>query len=66
MPWMLITCGGCGHVGDFEGFVSTPVYGELPKNTFQCPACGLAIERRHAPLGRYDGPVELVVVESRL
>jgi ribosomal protein S27E len=73
MAWMHIACGGCGHEADIDAFTRTAVFGELPKNTFQCPACGLAIERRmsgpgvsYGP-GRYvSGPVELVVVESRL
>lgn len=71
MPWMHITC-KCGHRDDIDAFTSTPIFGELPKNTFQCPACGLAIERRAGPgtlygPGRFvPGPVELVVVESRL
>lgn len=73
MPWMLMTCGKCGHKADIDEFCSTPVYGELPKGVFQCPACGIAIRRRISgpgtlyPSGHYvPGPVELVEVSPRL
>lgn len=73
MPWMLMTCGWCGHRADLDEFTRTPVGGDLPKNTFQCPACGRAFERRVSGPGvRYEsglyvpGPVELVPVPSRL
>jgi hypothetical protein len=73
MPWMLITCGSCGQSADIDAFTRTPVGGELPKNTFQCPACGCAFERRvKGPGTRYEsglyvpGPMEVVRVETRL
>jgi hypothetical protein len=73
MPWMNITCGRCFHEGDLDTFTATPIYGDLPPNTVQCPACGIAIEKRvSGPGQRYEsglyvhGPVELVVVESRM
>jgi hypothetical protein len=73
MPWMMMTCGGCGHQDDIDEFCRTPISGELPRHVYQCPRCGLAIERRvSGPGTRYEsglyvpGPVELVRVEARL
>lgn len=70
MCWM--TCGGCGHKGDFNAFCNTLIFGALPVDTYQCPACGLAIERRHgAPKVTASGyvvpgKIELTTVESRM
>lgn len=36
---MTITCGHCGHEADFFDFCKTPITGELPRGTHQCPAC---------------------------
>lgn len=73
MSWMQITCGQCGQASDFDDFTRTPVGGALPRNTFQCPACGYAFERRSTgqgtlfPSGLYvPGPVSLVPVDGRL
>lgn len=73
MSWILMTCGGCGHTADIDEFCKTPVYGDLPRGTYQCPSCGLAIERRSAgkgvryPSGLYvPAPVELVKNSSKL
>ena len=72
MTWMNISCAKCGHVADIDLFTRTPISGELPDNTYQCPACQYAIERRAAPGTRYDsglyvpGPVRLVPVDARL
>ena len=41
-----MTCGACGHFDDISRFVATPVYGELPVNQFQCPACKHAFQRQ--------------------
>jgi hypothetical protein len=41
-----MTCGACGHFDDLSRFVSTPVYGDLPVNQFQCPACKHAFRRQ--------------------
>ena len=46
MPWMNITCGKCGHTADLDQWSQTVITGELPLNTYQCPACGYAFERR--------------------
>ncbi len=32
----------CGHEADIEEFCSTPVSGELPAGTYQCPRCSVA------------------------
>jgi transposase len=73
MPWMLMSCGKCGHIDDIDAFCSTPIYGELTRGTYQCPACGIAIQLRISgpgtlsPSGLYvPGSVELVEVQSRL
>ena len=41
-----ITCGACGHIDSLDVFCRTPIFGDLPKNHYQCPACHLATERR--------------------
>jgi hypothetical protein len=33
-----ITC-ACGHEADFMEFRTSPVAGELPRHTYQCPKC---------------------------
>lgn len=48
MPWMKMTCGECGHTADIDKWTKTPVAGDLPRNTYQCPACKYAFERRQA------------------
>lgn len=37
--YMLLTCAQCGHTDDFMLFCFTPITGELPSGTHQCPAC---------------------------
>ena len=37
--YMLLTCGKCGHEADFFDFCHTPITGELPNGTHQCPKC---------------------------
>lgn len=72
MPWMLMICGACSHQADIDLFCRTAISGELPKNTYQCPACGHAIERRFGPARLHPsgwvepGTVQLVPVEGRL
>lgn len=43
---MGMTCGRCRHFDDMARFTKTAVFGELPRNQFQCPACGWAVERK--------------------
>lgn len=70
MCW--ITCGCCGHKDDYIHFTRTPVYGDLPKDTFQCPRCHVAISRRYGTPIMYDsgfvapGKMAIVQVEARL
>lgn len=40
-----LTCGRCGHTAGLMDFTRTPVGGELPRGVYQCPQCGLALER---------------------
>lgn len=42
-----MTCGACGHFGDLPTFISTPIFGDLPRNQFQCPACRHAFTREN-------------------
>jgi hypothetical protein len=37
-----LTCGRCQHEADFFDFCSTPITGELPRDTHQCPKCRTA------------------------
>jgi len=37
--YMLLTCAKCGHESDFFDFCHTPIGGNLPGGTHQCPAC---------------------------
>jgi hypothetical protein len=37
--YMLLHCGKCGHEADFFDFCHTPITGELPSGTHQCPKC---------------------------
>lgn len=69
---MGMTCGRCGHFDDMARFTATAVFGELPRNQFQCPACGWAVERKHGKPTMYPsgfvkpGAVTLEPVEARL
>jgi len=59
---MLLKCGKCGHEADFEEFCRTPITGELPRGTHQCPACKRAWRMEstgkgiHYPSGLYIPP----------
>jgi ribosomal protein S27AE len=72
MSWMKITCGDCGQSADINNWTQTPVYGDLPRNHYQCPNCGTAFERKVGPgewmpWGVYHpGSVELVPVAARM
>ena len=69
---MGMSCGACGHFDDMARFTATAVFGELPRNQFQCPACGWAVERRHGNPTVYPsgfvapGEVTLAPVVARL
>lgn len=40
--YMTITCAKCRHEADFFDFCRTPITGELPTGTHQCPKCRTA------------------------
>jgi hypothetical protein len=40
--YVLLTCGKCRHEDDFDAFCQTPITGQLPPGTHQCPACKTA------------------------
>ena len=67
-----MSCGACGHFDDMARFTATAVFGELPRNQFQCPACGWAVERKHGTPTVYPsgfvapGAVTLEPVGARL
>ena len=37
--YVMLTCAHCGHTADLFDFCKTPITGELPEGTHQCPAC---------------------------
>jgi len=41
-----MSCGKCGHVDNLMAFGRSPLGMDLPRGTYQCPACRRAIERR--------------------
>lgn len=72
-----ITCGQCGETSPFEDWTATPIGGDLPPGTYQCPACHRAIKRcatggwrtLRAPNGstiHIPERIELKPVQSRL
>lgn len=71
MSGAFITC-SCGHRADIDEFCTTPIFGALPKNVYQCPACHLAVERRMGPPTLLasgfvmPGKIEMVPVEVRM
>jgi hypothetical protein len=50
---MLLSCGKCGHTADFEEFCHTPIAGELPRGTHQCPACRKAWRMEKTSPGKW-------------
>ena len=65
-------CGFCGAVAPLDDYCRTPIYGELPRNVYQCPSCRRAVEKRYGKATVYPsgfvmpGPVTLVEVGARL
>jgi hypothetical protein len=49
----LLRCVRCGHEADFELFQRTPVSGELPAGTFQCPGCRRAWRMESEGVGQW-------------
>lgn len=60
--YMLLRCGQCSHEDDFDAFCRTPITGELPNGTHQCPKCRKAWRMEvvepgwHSPSGYYIPP----------
>lgn len=48
-----LTCSKCGHTADFLEFCRTPITGELPAGTHQCPACRRAWRMEAITEGRW-------------
>jgi len=69
---MTLTCEKCGIEADIDRWTNRPVSGPLPRNTYQCPGCGFAFEKKHGPAKVFPngfvmpGPVRLIQVEARL
>lgn len=51
--YMTMTCAKCGHEADFFDFCSTPITGELPNGTHQCPKCRKAWRMEKITEGRW-------------
>ena len=50
---MLLCCGQCGHEADFFDFCRTPITGDLPSGTHQCPKCKKAWQMESQGKGRF-------------
>lgn len=48
-----LTCPKCRHSADFFDFCRTPVTGELPSGTHQCPSCRHAWRMEAVTKGRW-------------
>jgi len=73
MTWMLITCGKCGHEANIDDFTRTEVFGELPRDQYQCPQCRTAFKREpqgkpHVSMSGFviPAPMKIVQIEGRL
>lgn len=51
--YVIMTCVKCRHEADFFDFCTTPVTGELPNGTHQCPACRHAWRMEVVAPGRF-------------
>lgn len=51
----VMTCGECGHAASLDSFRSTPVSGDLPTGTFQCPKCHCAVRKTYTDAVVYPG-----------
>lgn len=51
--YMLLTCAKCGHEADFFDFCHTPITGDLPSGTHQCPKCRRAWRMEKFEEGRF-------------
>jgi hypothetical protein len=50
---MLLCCGKCGYEADFFDFCRTPITGELPIGTHQCPKCRKAWKMEKTDKGHW-------------
>lgn len=41
-----LICGACGHEGDMDTFTIDSFGHQLPPSQWQCPQCGIAVERK--------------------
>lgn len=53
--YVMLTCAHCGHTADLFDFCKTPITGELPDGTHQCPACRKAWRMEVVEPGRWIG-----------
>ncbi len=51
--YMLLCCGKCGHEADYFDFCHTPITGDLPSGTHQCPKCRKAWKMEKIEEGRW-------------
>lgn len=51
--YVALTCRHCGHTADLFDFTATPITGELPSGTYQCPACRRAWRMEKTAPGRW-------------
>lgn len=58
-----VTCGQCGHVGNFDDYVKDKLGFERPRGVFQCPACNAAIRRE---LNRSTRNIQLTPIQATL
>ena len=59
-----ITCSECGKSTDALAWRETPITGELPPETYQCPSCRMAFVRERT--GNEWKPIRCVRVPSFL
>lgn len=65
--FVTITCGHCRLPSDYDKFMRTEIFGDLPHDEYQCPRCQQAWRRE-----RCDAPVwpqksiTIVPIASRL
>lgn len=67
-----IDCMFCHHRDSLDRFCESPIFGPLPRNTFQCPSCHRAFRKTYGTPKVYPdgfimpGEVTMVEVESVL
>jgi DNA-directed RNA polymerase subunit RPC12/RpoP len=61
-----ITCAHCGKPSGFTAWTTTSIFGDLPKDEFQCPKCSHAFARRRTGREWFYPQIELVPIATRL